>query len=182
MQLDMNTWKKRYSERPLAKVAPVKPGKNYIYKHNLRVLFGLTPAMVLALGKPDVDSVADAMPGDGLYSIERVEEWVDANAEWIIQQTLATAILPEPLRVPQTLDWAHTVTIEMREMTWGTWLAAQKLPWDHSSDQRKIAFIRHNLTNYPSLLKELVRKSGCREGYYVLRFRVDEMGRKFLRE
>ena len=137
--------------------------------------------MIRALGKADIDSVADSLPGDGLYAIERVEEWADANAEWIIADSLSFSA-HEAVRVPETLAWAHNIMIQTLEMTWGVWQAAQKLPWEWANDQRKIAFMRHNLTNYPLLLKDLAAMPGCREGYLILRLRVDETSRGLLRD
>src|SRR5690242_3843738 len=116
MQLDMNTWRKPFAGRSPAVIMPIPPSKHYIYKHSLRSLFGLTSAMIRALGKPDIDSCADSLPGDGLYAVERVEEWADTNAEWIVSESVITAIGPESTRVPETLEWAHTVRIEMLEM------------------------------------------------------------------
>ena len=153
---------------------------HYIYQYSLRRLFGLTEEMVDALGPPDVAPSHDTAFGAAQYSLARVEEWIDANIDKV-SQVWATYQVAEDCtdRHQEMMSWVDSAPIESLSASWEVWLDA-RASWSQLTFDRKISFIRHNLTNYYMLVKQLDERSACCDAYKALRKRVDSTIREWL--
>jgi hypothetical protein len=149
---------------------------------SMRNLFGLNDRMVLALGEPDIQPCNDMSIGDGLYSIERIETWLDAHGGVSAPQSALTDHFDKPSEWSVTMEWAHMVPIQSIPVTWDVWSKAQQSSWSQLTDQGKTAFIRHHMTNYPTLVKQLADKPAPHEAYRVLRSRADAIIAGWLEE
>lgn len=149
-----------------------------VRSRSMRNLFGLSEKMARALGEPDIKPCSDMSRGDGLYSIERVETWLDANQS---KHPLPTNQHAEAA-ASTTLEWAHRVAIEATPITWDVWWKAQQRLWGQLSEQAKIDFIRHHMTNYHTLIRQLADKPAPHVAYVTLRARADALIRGWLQE
>lgn len=146
---------------------------------SVRNLFGLSDRMVRAIGGPDIQPCSDMSTSDGLYSIERIETWLDAHGGVNVPPAAMPAHTPE---WSATLEWARTVSIESIPVTWDVWWKAQQSAWDQLTEQGKTTFIRHHMTNYPALVKQLADQPAPHEAYRVLRTRADALISGWLKE
>jgi len=178
----------------------------YIYKTTLKTLYGLSDGWITRLGAPDKtvpNPHYKCAPAAGLYLRERVETFLDDNREeyerFIIKRTArqsrahavadrrasdllawadAARIRIDPL--PDTLsvlEWAATESFLMRQFDRGRF-GADFYPGHNAL----VAYVRHRLTNYESLLAYIEGRPGHAEAYLRLKQRVNQVVEQKLAE
>jgi hypothetical protein len=182
------------------KTAPTR-GKEYIYKSTVRTVYGLTPAMIAELGPPDklVDNPHyRSGPEASLYLIQRVEAWVAQNRERV--ETAKANRVQRSATLKKAYAERRAMRFEEEKKQVCEWViygpgalpgsllrdaqVRYKLRGDADYLQEKglHAYVRHRLTNYDKLLRELYHCEFAQELYPVLRKRFDEVVMKALVE
>lgn len=164
--------------------------KKYIYKSTVKKIYGLTDAMIRGLGEadklvPNPHHVSG--PKASLYLIERVERWCEENSERLaeaarkrVERSAHSLAIADKAKAEME-RWAQTVEIHVPDLPRDIWQQAER----HYSFAREpsfqpvnengvIAYVRHNLTNYESLLQETVGKVGCNVAYPIIKDRVNQ--------
>ena len=160
-----------------------------VSKTSLLHEFGLTTEMVEELGRPDAHTRDTASRYD-LYLRERVGRWIEENEDRVEQaktdrasQKVAAFRQEEKRRAEarqKAVEWSDSVKIEAKTPLPDTLLEdAQKQykfrGWENPLKERALrAYVRHEFTNYDSLIRGLKR---CEFGglmYKRVRNRIDE--------
>lgn len=180
----------------------------FVYKSTLKSTYGLTDSWIKKLGAPDKtvpNPYYSSGPPASLYQIKRVEDFIDTHREaWLKLQELRVkrqkvghAIADK--KYQQTIEWAEMIPIE----TFREWLPKNEKKLERAildqhtdfliirnrdnqpftmTDNAKIAYLRHNHTNYEALLSELVGRVGTADAYIIIRSRCDELATQILSE
>lgn len=173
--------------------------KQFVYKTALKTLYGLTDRLIARLGEPD-EYVPNPHwrggPPASLYRIERVERWIDANAELVAAARAASAKRAARMRQAaaerrtEALGWAQAVPITLEGIDAGlpdradryyalsSWERGRE--YDGLSEGALVAYARHRCTNYEDLLQALSGQPGSAEAYTILKARVNEAVRAAL--
>jgi hypothetical protein len=168
---------------------------DYIYKATLKKAYGLTDSWIERLGEPDkiVPNPYYSSRKSYLYLRARVEMFIDEHQDEYKKllagraERSARARTVMSRRVDDLLDWAEGVeliisrlpekmeTLKLRTETsfTGFYLSERGDADFTMSPNAIIAYVRHELTNYEELLREIGNKPGCRQAYIIIRDRVD---------
>lgn len=171
--------------------------KEFVYKTTLRDVYGMTDRMIDELGEPDKrvkNPHYRSGPLSKLYSIERVEEWCDAHREELDRAHQARAKRQESVKKANEtkynaiIEWAKTVEITLDppasyEAAWDAVTEHYAFrAWDNDRYRDDavtyggvLAYMRHELTNYDHLLRQISGKVGTHEAYAIIRERVDDL-------
>jgi hypothetical protein len=167
---------------------PPRPEKAYVYKMTLRTTYGLTDAMIAQLAPPDKQVPNPhyrSGPPSSLYLIARVESWIDAHqaevdaarARRAAHSSRMTAQAAERRR--QLLAWAETVPVVVEPLPEDIWRQAHYYyasweRWDGGAVGigGVLAFLRHQYTDYHTLLAQLEGKPGADAAYLIVKRRV----------
>ncbi len=167
-----------------------------VYKTTLKTMYGLTDGMIRQLGDPDrtVPNPHSRRQTSSLYNRQRVEEWIDAHKE-LIERSQASR---ERMAAAQhrrfddkrqaLVDWANTIAIVQTRpvpdklldvvfqdgQDWKNTRGDNWYPYTLSRNA-VAAWLRHNLTNYETLLKSIDGQVGCGDAYMALRARVGDL-------
>lgn len=171
----------------------------YVYKSTLRDIYGLPDSWIARLGEPD-KRVSNPHhrtgPQAALYLRSRVEDLIEENrADYDALQAKraarsARATVAVQARIDRLLDWAGWVELRLDELPEYDELVrdatrnhvAFHLERDGYADDdwqptpgALRAYVRHNLTNYESVIASLEAQPGCHEAYQIVRARVDRL-------
>jgi hypothetical protein len=167
------------------------PEERYVYKSTVSKVYGLPPKMIEEIGEPDkyCDNPHDPSgPPASLYRVKRVEAWIDANKERVEKAREHRAKRSEAARrvqeekrsarLREDEQWARTVPITVQPFpptllddARGAKRFSGKVDW--SEEKGLHAHVRHALTNYESLLREMCSRADSDRLYPLLRERVD---------
>lgn len=165
--------------------------KRYVYKTTLRDVCGLTPAMIVQLGEPDLrvpNPHYRSGPEASLYSIERVEAWIEEHKAEVDRARALRVVRSKrgkdvaQARSEKLLRWAHEADIHVRPLSRNVREEAESY---YATSGRGegcvgvgwgglVAYVRHNRTNYHGLLANLEGQPGAEEAYRVVKQRVNE--------
>jgi hypothetical protein len=161
--------------------------KEYVYRSTLKTMYGLTDKLIGQIGAPDKlvpNPHYRSGPCSMLYSIERVERWIEEHQDEIDDartkraKRSITAQQASDRRRDETIAWAKNVPIITDGIPKNIRRIAEEYYRDCDYDIREVnnngvlAYIRHNLTNYEMLLSQLWGRIGCAEGYIIIKKRV----------
>lgn len=175
--------------------------KEYVYKSTLSRVYGLTPGLIEELGAPDEscdNPHYQSGPSASLYRIERVEAWIDANKERVEraratrakQSASAKRVHDEKraARFQKAQEWITSLAIRVERPLSSTLLDDARRCYefhgheDCLSERGLHAYVRHRLTNYEDLLRELYQQEFSPQLYPLLQARVDAVVRAALAE
>lgn len=169
----------------------------YIYKTTVKNTYGLTDAWIARIGAPDkiVQNPYYRTRKSQLYLRARVEAFIDAHKdeyEKLIAGREARRGRAQKVadrRARELVEWAETVSIEMRALP--NLYALKKETTDQymrfaldrgrdcteftMSRAALVAHVRHCLTNYEDILSQAEGKAGRNRAYLVIRERCDEL-------
>ncbi len=182
--------------------------KRYVYKSTLSKVYGLTPRMIYELGEPDETCdnpyYQNGAPAS-LYLIERVESWVEANKERVAKaresrarRSAATKEAHARRKALYEKERAEMLKKAEERVRGMEIVVKRPLPEtlledaqerfrfrgnpDPLTEKGLHAHVRHRLTNYEALLRELHTWEFSWELYSVLRKRVDAVVKDALAE
>jgi hypothetical protein len=160
--------------------------RRYVYKSTLSKVYGLTASMIEDIGEPDKhrdNPHYRTGPPASLYSIQRVEAWIEANQQLVEKARASRGKRSEAMRerLKAAKEWVRSLPIIVRQPLPSSLLDdAQK--WkgnnyvghaDPLQEKALHSYVRHRLTNYEKLLRELYEQELSFELYPLLRERVD---------
>jgi hypothetical protein len=171
---------------------------DYIYKTTIKETYGLTDSWIKRMGEPDktVPNPYYSSRKSYLYLRVRVEAFIDEHQDEYKKllegrakrSARAKAIANQ--RESKLLHWARTVRINIGrlpkqldtltrrvEASFRDFRLFERDDVDARftiSANAVIAYVRHERTNYESLLGEISSKPGCNQAYIIIRDRVDD--------
>lgn len=168
--------------------------KKLVYKTTLKKTFGLTDSMIRELGEPDKvvkNPHYSSGPPAHLYSVERVERWVEENPERVEKarkrrEKLSKALTQAAKKKRRDLvSWCKNVEIkcdaippdihEEAKRHYEEFFMVERGKIAHTPGiNGVVSYVRHNYTNYHELLAKIEGKPGASEAYWVIRDRVDD--------
>ncbi len=171
-----------------------EPSK-FVYKSTLRKFYGLTPTMIEELGGPDkyrTNPHWRGAPDASLYSVARIEEWVGANRERVeraranrAKRSAAAQAAQERKREERrreteerrrdALEWANGLVVEVERRLPGTLVEDARRTHPKLTEKALRAHVRHNLTNYDSLRRQLHGSEFRGELERLIRERTDAL-------
>jgi hypothetical protein len=176
-----------------------KPNE-FVYKSTVRKVYGLTPAMIEELGEPDKyceNPHWRGGPDARLYSIERVKTWVGANKERVERARESRARRSAAARTAQerkqaerrrererllreqegrrrdALDWVNGLVVNLERRLPDTLVEDARRTHPNLTEKALRAHVRHRLTNYHSLRRQLRSQEFEGELDRLLRQRTD---------
>jgi len=177
----------------------------YIYKTTIKTTYGLTDAWIKRLGSPDkeVPNPYYRSRRSYLYLRQRVEDFIDDHREeydkLIAGRAERSRRANEVMsrRIRELVDWAETVQIEighlperlgqlkkatvsrhelfemMRGRDWSEFILSLRAI---------VAYVRHNMSNYETLLGQCKSQPGTHLAYCIIRNRIDQLIEQRLRD
>jgi hypothetical protein len=166
--------------------------KQFVYASTLRRVYGLTPKMVQELYPPDLYRDNPHYP-DGplasLYRIDRVEAWVERHQGRLHQARLSRAKRSSAAKAAHdrkraarwqaATEWLQGLPIEVERPLPATLFEdagkcyGMRGPADCPAERGLHAYVRHWLSNYDSLLRQLYNQEFSQDLYPLLRERID---------
>ena len=157
-----------------------------IYKSTLSEVYGLTPSMIQELGEPDRycdNPNYKCGPPASLYLVERVEAWIEQNRERVEKARLTRTKRSEAMRAlharkraerwEKAKEWVASVAITVETPFPETFLDHARRFNKFTAAKGLRSYVRHQLTNYETLLRQVNDEEFSGDLYPLLRERVD---------